>query len=104
MAPVSAITALMKLWPTRVRTGVPPISRMMSGTAREQMRLWTTDSPGWLARMPLATIGVAVEGQADVGLLLADGGLEVAQVLGLDRVGRVVRERAVELGEEDRQV
>ena len=61
MAPVSAMTCLMKLWPTRVRTGVPPISRMMSGTAREQIRLWTTVSPGWWARMPLATIEVVRE-------------------------------------------
>src|SRR2546428_32623 len=61
MAPVSAMTCLMKLCPTRVRTGVPPISRMISGTAREQMRLWTTVSPGCLARIPLATIEVVSE-------------------------------------------
>ena len=49
-------------------------------------------------------VGVAVEGQADVGADLEHPGLEVAQVLGLDRVGRVVRERAVELAVQDLEV
>src|SRR5687768_7137947 len=44
-----------------------------------------------------ATIGVAVERDADVGVLTPDGLLQIAQVLRLDRVGRMVRERAVEL-------
>ena len=49
-------------------------------------------------------VGVAVEGQADVGAGLEHPGLEVLQVLGLDRVGRVVGERAVELAEQDLEV
>ena len=44
-----------------------------------------------------AAVGVAVEGQADVRAVLDDGGLQVAQVFRLQRVGRVVREGAVEL-------
>ena len=39
-----------------------------------------------------AAVGVAVEGQADVRAMLDDGGLQVAQVFRLQRVGRVVRE------------
>src|SRR6266511_2435100 len=39
IAPVEAITALMNEWPTRVRTGLPPAARMVSGTTREQIRL-----------------------------------------------------------------
>ena len=46
-------------------------------------------------------VGVPVEGQTDVGAALEDRLLQRDQVLGLDRVGRVVGERAVELGEED---
>ena len=44
-----------------------------------------------------AAVGVAVEGQPHVGPDLADLGLQVAQVLRVDRVGLVVGERAVEL-------
>ena len=44
-----------------------------------------------------AAVGVAVEGQADVGVVLADGGLEVDEVLGVEGVGLVVGEVAVEL-------
>ena len=47
--------------PTRVRIGVPPCSRMISGTAFEQMRLCTTVSPGWRSRMAAATIAVVVD-------------------------------------------
>ena len=43
-------------------------------------------------------VGVAVEGEADVGPHLEHPGLEVLEVLGLDGVGRVVGEAAVELG------
>ncbi len=50
------------------------------------------------------TVGVPVEREPDVGVLLHDGLLEVSEVLGLDRVGRVVRERPVELAEEDGQL
>ena len=42
-------------------------------------------------------VGVAVEGQADVGAVLEHRLLQVDEVLGLDRVGRVVGEGAVEL-------
>ena len=43
-------------------------------------------------------VGVAVEGEADVGPHLEHPGLQVLEVLGLDGVGRVVGEGAVELG------
>ena len=114
----------MKLWPTLVRTGVPPCSRTTSGTAFEQMQLWRIVAPGCFSSTPAATIavvvepdsgcaelvdeehpvGVAVEGEADVGADLEHPGLEVAQVLGLDRIGRVVREGAVELAVQDLEV
>ena len=42
-------------------------------------------------------VGVAVEGQPDVGAVLADGGLQVDQVGRVQRVGLVVGEGAVEL-------
>ena len=42
-------------------------------------------------------VGVAVEGEPDVEPTGHHAGLEVELVGGLDRVGRVVRERAVEL-------
>ena len=48
-------------------------------------------------------VGVAVEREADVGAEVEHRALEVLQVLGLDRVGGVVRERAVELAEEHGQ-
>ena len=44
-----------------------------------------------------AAVGVTVEGQPDVGAVLDDGGLQVDEVLGLERVGLVVGEGAVEL-------
>src|SRR6185437_8272030 len=44
-----------------------------------------------------AAVGVAVEGQPDVRSVLGHRALEVAQVLRVDGVGVVVRERAVEL-------
>ena len=79
----------MKEWPTRVRTGVPPSSVTISGTAREVIRLWITVAPGSLASSRAAisavsvdgvtiaaalvdeeaAVGVAVEGEADVGAL-----------------------------------
>ena len=44
-----------------------------------------------------AAVGVAVEREPDVGAVLDDRLLQVAQVLGLEGVRLVVRERAVEL-------
>lgn len=44
-----------------------------------------------------AAVGVAVEGEAQVGAGLAHPGLEVDDVLGIQRVGLVVGERAVQL-------
>ncbi len=46
-------------------------------------------------------IGIAVEGEADVGTGGEHARLEIDLVLGLDGVGRMVRERAVELAVED---
>ena len=48
-------------WPTRVRTGTPPRSRMISGTALEQMRLCRMVAPGCLSSMAAATRAVVVE-------------------------------------------
>ena len=44
-----------------------------------------------------AAVGVAVEGEAEVGVVAADGGLEVDEVLRVEGVGLVVGEGAVEL-------
>ncbi len=49
-------------------------------------------------------VGVAVEGQSDIGPVLDDGLLQVHQVLRLDRIGRMVGEGPVELGEEEDHV
>ena len=107
----------MNEWPTRVRSGTPPCSSTISGTAALVMRLWMIVEPGSLGQLAHgderrqrrrvddlaalvddeAAVGVAVEGQAEVGAVLAHGTLQVAQVLRLDRVGLVVREGAVEL-------
>ncbi len=107
----------MKECPTRVRTGVPPSSVTSSGTAREVIRLWITVAPGHPGQLAggdqrgehrradqlaalvddEAAVGVAVEGQPEVGAGLADRGLQVDEVGRLDRVGLVVREGAVEL-------
>ncbi len=46
-------------------------------------------------------VGVTVEGQAEVESTGDDPGAQVALVGGLQRVGRVVRERAVEFGVHD---
>src|SRR5918996_172077 len=80
------MTCLMKEWPTRVRTGVPPCSATISGTAREVIRLWITVAPGCLASSRTATSAV-----------IADGRLQVDEVRRLQRVGLVVRERPVQL-------
>ena len=44
-----------------------------------------------------APVGVSVEGEPDVGVVLGHRALQVAQVLRVDGVGLVVRERAVEV-------
>ena len=49
-----------------------------------------------------AAIGVAVEREAEIGAGLAHLGLQVAHVVGLDRVGLMVGEGAVELEEQRR--
>ena len=111
------MTPLMKEWPTRVRTGTPPARRMVSGTARLQIRLCTTAEPGSRRRNHFATmavtvlpgqgaegvvheegpVGVAVEGHPQVGALPPHEGFEVAQVLRAQGVGMVVGEAAVGL-------
>ena len=111
----------MNEWPTRVRIGVPPSSRTISGTAFEQIRLCTTFSPGFRSRIGRGqhrggggarhrlrlvvdehhAVGVAVEREADGGVVVEHRALEVLEVLDRGRVGRVVRERAVELAEQE---
>ena len=114
----------MKEWPTRVRTARAPVSAMTSGhlgraddvvdhgDVRGIRALG--DGTGDLAagdergdragahRFSAlvddeAAVGVAVEGQPEVGAVLADGGLEVDEVLRVEGVGLVVGEVAVEL-------
>ena len=53
----------MKEWPTRVRTGVPPSSVTISGTARLVIRLWITIEPGSLASSRAAISAVRVDGE-----------------------------------------
>ena len=110
--------------PTRERIGVPPDSRTTSGTAREQMRLCTT-LPARVARPRIAWARIASwssprpvtawsstrntrsaspsNARPTSASSLTTRALQVLEVLRLDRVGRVVRERAVELGEEHRR-
>ena len=52
----------MKEWPTRVRTGLPPSSSTISGTAREVIRLWMTVAPGSLASSRAAISAVSTLG------------------------------------------
>ena len=49
--------------PTRVRTGSPPCSRTISGTAREVIRLWMTVLPGSVASSRTATSAVIADGE-----------------------------------------
>ena len=56
------------------------------------MTLWTTATS-----VDEAAVRVTVEGEADVRTVLPDRGLEVDEVGGVERVGLVVGERAVEL-------
>src|SRR3954465_2219580 len=103
----------MNEWPTRVRTGSPPCSRTISGTAREGIRLWMIVVPRPFPSPPPPTragtadglprprggagggaprpaglvddehaVGVTVEGQADVGAVRPDRGLQVDEVGG----------------------
>src|SRR4028118_1881745 len=62
MAPVRAISALMKEWPTRVRTGVPPCSVTTSGTALAVIRSWMPGPPGGWARPRPPTCALRVGG------------------------------------------
>ena len=50
------------------------------------------------------TVGVSVERETDVGARFADARDQRTQVLGLDRVGRMVRKRAVELAVHDLEI
>ena len=91
----------MNEWPTRLRTGLPPCSAMISGTACEVIRLWMTVLPGNLASSRTPTRAVTADGETgspfssmtkqrsaspskarpEVGAVLADGRLQVDQVL-----------------------
>ena len=44
-----------------------------------------------------AAVGIAIEGEAEIGSVLDDGLLQVDDVGGVERVGFVIREGAVEL-------
>ena len=93
---------------------------MTSGTVHEQIRLWTIFAPGSRSSIAAATSAVSIDPLTssarsstrntrsaspsnaipDIRAVLEDRRLQVALVLGVDRIGRVVRERAVELGEQ----
>ena len=103
--------------PTRARTGTPPCSRTISGTARDVIRLWITVVARVLGQRAAATSAVIADGEtgrprssttkqrsaspskasptsAPTSTHL---GLQVAQVGRVQRVGLVVGEAAVEL-------
>ncbi len=104
--------------PTLVRTGTPPCSRTTSGTALEQIRLWRIVAPGFdrstadassavvvdpLRPCPSLVhdedpVGIAVEGQAEIETARHHTRSEVALVRRLERIGGMVRKRAVEFG------
>ena len=65
---MSAITALIKLCPTRVRTEVPPFSAMISGTTFEQIRLYSTVAPGSFSSTCSATSAVVSEPETPAAL------------------------------------
>ena len=52
------MTCLMNEWPTLVLIGLPPFSRMTSGTTRDVMRLCRMIAPGYRSSMPFATNAV----------------------------------------------
>ena len=103
--------------PTLVRIGTPPCSRITSGTAREQMRLCRIVAPGWARRTVVASSAVVVDPDSPRPASSTTNtrsaspskarptsnaagdhpGLQIALVGGLQRVGGMVRERAVEL-------
>ena len=113
----------MSEWPTLVRTAVAPAASIVSGTMSEVMRLCSTTispvSPAARTRVisrratiaatadgvtasPVlvddeAAVGIAVEGESEVGAVLDDGLLQVDEVRRLERVRLVVRKGAVEL-------
>ena len=110
----------MNEWPTRVRIGSPPCSRidLRHGPRADQVvddlraRLTVQHRRGDERREHRAAhvlgplvhqehaIRVPVERHAHVRAVLEDGRLQVALVRGVDRIGRMVRERPVELGVE----
>ncbi len=119
---MSAITCLMKEWPTRVRTGVPPCSRdhLGHGLRADQVvqhraaralgeHADRRRSPWWSTRTAAPPtlvdeehpVGVAVEGEADVGAGLEHPGLEVDAGSRAGSGRRGGRERAVELAVHD---
>ena len=107
----------MNEWPTLVRTGTPPCSRITSGTAREQIRLCRIVAPGFVRSTAAARIAVVVEPDSPTPVSSTTNtrsaspsnasptskppathpGPQVALVGRLQRVGGVVGERAVEL-------
>ena len=100
------------------------LGQTTSGTTREVILLQTMVAPGsrassWLAIIAViadglttlaalvddeATIGVAVEDQSKISCMIADRRLRIEQVLGLERVRRVVGEGAVEVEEQADQL
>ena len=112
------MSCLMYEWPTWVRTGTPPCSRTTSGTAREQIRLCRIVAPGLVRSTAAASMrrgrrtaaarcparrrrrrGRRRRRTRGRGRTppVTHAGPQVALVGRLQRIGRVVRERAVEL-------
>ena len=114
----------MKEWPTRVRIPTPAVLGDDLGHHVGADQVVEDGRAGVLVQHRAATravvsepdtgsarsstrkhpVGVAVEGQPDVGPRRQHGRLQVDQVLGLDGVGRMVGEGAVELAEQDLDV
>ena len=64
------MTALMKEWPTRVRTARPPEASISSGTALDVMRLWITtgrSSPAARARVISRSATMAATADGETG-------------------------------------
>ena len=114
------MTCLMNECPTRVRIGSPPCSRITSGTVHEQIRLCTILAPGSRSSIAIATSAVSSEpltswarsstrntrsaspsnASPTSAPCSSTAAFRSCWFVGIDRIGRVVRERAVEVGEQ----
>ena len=119
-APVSFIFDLIRLWPVFHISGWPPSSAMRSNSTWLALTSAMIVAPGCVLQHRLGedhqqlvapdhaalavdradAVAVAVEGDPEVELLVGDEPLQVGEVLLDRRVGVVVGESAVDLGED----